>query len=111
MNQVIVNLLKNAAEHTDPKGTVWLSCRKKGNAVLISVRDEGEGIPEEMTPRLFELFSRGEHRGRRSPGGLGIGLYLVKMFTELHGGSVHVASKGRNSGAEFSVQLPLAEEA
>jgi len=107
INQVFVNLLKNAAEHTEPGGTIWVTCRREGDWASVSIRDEGKGIAPEMIPHLFKLFSRGGEISRRSPGGLGIGLYLVKMFTELHGGRVSVRSKGEGKGAEFTIRLPL----
>lgn len=111
LNQILVNLLKNAAEHNEAGENIWMSARREGDDALISVRDEGRGIPKESQSDLFELFSRGEGKTtRQSPGGLGLGLYLVKTFTELHGGTVRVVSEGKEgSGAEFIIRLPIAE--
>jgi CheY-like chemotaxis protein len=70
------------------------------------VRDNGIGIPEESIGKLFHLFSRLEGSTQRTPGGLGIGLALVRKLVEMHGGEVRVFSKGLNEGSEFTVRLP-----
>jgi CheY-like chemotaxis protein len=78
---------------------------------VFSVRDTGIGIPPELKPRLFTLFSQAGSAIERSEGGLGIGLALVRGFVELHGGSVEARSDGPGRGSEFAVRLPLATKA
>jgi signal transduction histidine kinase len=109
--QVFANLLNNAAKYTDIGGQIWLTVRREGQAVAISVRDSGVGIPAEMLPRVFELFTQVDRSAGRAQGGLGIGLTLVKNLVEMHGGSVAVQSEGCGKGSEFVVRLPLASDA
>jgi CheY-like chemotaxis protein len=74
---------------------------------VISVRDSGIGIPPQQLPHVFELFMQGERHYSGMPGGLGIGLTLVKSLVELHGGSVEAHSEGFGGGSEFVVRLPV----
>jgi CheY-like chemotaxis protein/two-component sensor histidine kinase len=106
--QVFWNLLNNSAKYTEPGGHIWLTTEQEGQEVVVTVRDTGIGIPRELQPRLFELFSQLDQSLERSQGGLGIGLALVKGLTEMHGGTVSVKSQGRNQGTSFVVRLPLA---
>jgi CheY-like chemotaxis protein len=76
--------------------------------VVVSVRDQGIGIAQEMLPHVFEMFTQVDGTHRRSQGGLGIGLTLVRSLVQLHGGSVTAASDGIGRGSEFQVRLPLA---
>jgi signal transduction histidine kinase len=102
LEQVLANLLANAAKFTDPGGDIRLSAETAGGEVVLSVRDNGRGIAPDLLPRVFDLFRQG-HDGH---GGLGIGLALVKSLVELHGGSVAAESDGAGTGAEFIVRLP-----
>jgi PAS domain S-box-containing protein len=106
--QVIGNLLHNAAKFTRPEDEVTLSLHRAGGALEIHVRDTGAGIDEALLPKIFDAFVQGDRTLARSEGGLGLGLALVKGITELHGGTVHVESAGRERGADFVVRLPLA---
>ena len=106
LEQVVVNLLTNAAKYTDEGGRLWLSVEQEGDMAVLRVRDTGIGIAAELLPRIFELFTQAERSLDRSQGGLGIGLCLVKRLVELHGGSVEVASV-LGQGSEFVVRLPL----
>ena len=106
LEQVVVNLLTNAAKYTDEGGRLWLSVEQEGEMAVLRVRDTGIGIAAELLPRIFELFTQAERSLDRSQGGLGIGLCLVKRLVELHGGSVAVAST-LGQGSEFVVRLPL----
>jgi signal transduction histidine kinase len=106
LEQVLVNLLTNAAKYTDRGGRVAVVAGAEGGDFVVSVRDSGEGISAEMLPRLFEMFTQVESSTGRSRGGLGIGLSLVKTLVEMHGGSVRAASEGVGLGSEFSVRLP-----
>lgn len=110
LEQILVNLLTNAAKYTDEGGQVWLSAQIAGSELVIRVRDTGIGIPPEMLPRVFELFAQADQTLDRARGGLGIGLTLVRRLTEMHGGSVAVSSPGVGRGSEFSVRLPVAAQ-
>jgi PAS domain S-box-containing protein len=158
LQQVVVNLLDNAAKYTPPGGRIWLSVEVEGqrdreterqrdgetreqgdgegerrpgareagggdmgdaslspsllhsvapSQVVIRVRDTGAGIPPQLLPYVFDLFSQGCRSLARSEGGLGIGLTIVKRLVEMHGGSVTACSKGEDQGSEFVVRLPL----
>jgi PAS domain S-box-containing protein len=107
LTQVVANLLNNAAKYTDPGGQIWLTVHREAEGLAISVRDTGTGIPPEMLPRVFELFTQVDRHTARAQGGLGIGLALVKRLVEMHGGSVEARSEGAGRGSEFVVRLPL----
>jgi signal transduction histidine kinase len=109
LTQVLGNLLNNAAKYTDPGGRINLSLRRADREVEISVRDTGIGIPPELLPRLFNLFTQVDAAAHRSQGGLGIGLALVRQLVEMHGGRVSALSDGPNKGSEFVIRLPLRE--
>lgn len=104
--QVIANLLNNAAKYTDAGGCIDLIIESSADEVLIRVRDNGMGIPVELLPNIFELFTQGSRSLDRSQGGLGLGLALVRRLIEMHGGRVLAQSAGSGSGAEFIVHLP-----
>lgn len=106
--QVISNLLNNSAKYTDRGGRIWLAAAPKRNEAVIKVRDTGMGIPAELLPNIFEMFTQAETTQNRSPGGLGIGLTLVKRLVELHGGTITVQSDGSGKGSEFVVRVPMA---
>jgi PAS domain S-box-containing protein len=108
--QVIGNLLGNAAKFTREGDEVTLSLAARGDEAVVRVRDTGAGIDPALLPSLFEPFVQGERTLARSEGGLGLGLALVKGLVELHGGSVHVESAGRGTGATFTLRLPLAAD-
>jgi CheY-like chemotaxis protein len=109
--QVFGNLLNNAAKYTDRGGQVWLKVRRDAGWVVVSVRDSGVGIPPEMLPKVFDLFTQVDRHAERAQGGLGIGLTLVKTLVEMHGGGVQARSDGAGRGSEFVVHLPLAPPA
>jgi CheY-like chemotaxis protein/two-component sensor histidine kinase len=108
LEQVIVNLLTNAAKYTADGGTIQLAAERDGDDALLRVRDSGIGIEPELLPHVFALFSQGSTTLDRAKGGLGIGLALVKYLVEMHGGSVTARSDGPGTGSEFIVRLPLA---
>jgi signal transduction histidine kinase/ActR/RegA family two-component response regulator len=105
--QVFANLLNNAAKYTDEGGRIWLTAYREGRAAVVTVRDSGLGIPAQMLPRVFDLFTQLPETARRSHGGLGIGLTLVKTLVEMHAGTVQARSPGPGQGSEFIVRLPL----
>jgi signal transduction histidine kinase/DNA-binding response OmpR family regulator len=107
VEQVLANLLNNAAKYTEPGGRIWLAAGREGGEAVVRVRDTGIGIPPDLLPRVFELFMQAHSAMDRSQGGLGIGLTLVHRLVQLHGGSVGVHSEGPGRGSEFVVRLPL----
>jgi two-component system CheB/CheR fusion protein len=107
LHQVVVNLLVNAAKYTPEGGNIWVKVTTEGEEAVLKVGDNGVGIPTEMLPRIFDLFTQVESTRGASRGGLGIGLALVKNLVALHGGSVQVRSDGVGKGSEFAVRLPL----
>ena len=109
LEQVLANLLNNAAKYTDRGGRIWLSVEQQGDQVSLAVRDSGIGISAEVLPRIFDLFTQADRSLDRAHGGLGIGLSLVQKLVTLHGGTVMAFSEGPGRGSEFSVRLPVAE--
>jgi PAS domain S-box-containing protein len=107
LEQVIVNLLNNAAKYTEEGGQIWLTARQEGHEVVLRVRDTGVGIAPELLPHIFALFTQADRTLDRSQGGLGIGLSLVQKLVELHGGIVEAHSRGLGHGSEFIVRLPV----
>jgi PAS domain S-box-containing protein len=108
--QVFSNLLNNAAKYSEPGGRVWLSAERQGNDVVVTVKDTGAGIPAEMLPKVFEMFTQVDRTLDRSQAGLGIGLSLVKALVEMHEGVVEARSDGLGKGSEFVVRLPASVE-
>lgn len=105
--QVFSNLLNNAAKYTEAGGRVGLRASRDGEWVSVVVTDTGVGIPADVMPWVFELFTQVDRNLNRAQGGLGIGLALVKRLVELHGGSVAAHSDGPGTGATFTVRLPV----
>jgi signal transduction histidine kinase len=108
--QVFSNLLTNSAKYTDRGGRITLTLECQGGEAVTSVRDNGIGIPPHAIEGVFEMFSQVRPDDSRSEGGLGIGLSLVRTFTQLHGGSVSVWSDGPGTGCVFTVRLPIVPE-
>jgi PAS domain S-box-containing protein len=104
--QVVSNLVNNAAKYTPPGGTIRVAGRVEQGQVVVRVADDGNGIPEDMLPHVFDLFVQGERGSRTAQSGLGIGLWLVRRLVELHGGSIEAASAGAGQGSTFTVRLP-----
>ena len=109
MGQVLGNLLDNALRHTDPPGTVTLTCRRVDRWMDYVVADTGEGIQAEHLGHLFDRFYRADTARDRNHGGSGIGLSIAKALVEAHGGGISVTSPGPGEGATFTVRLPSAE--
>ncbi|MET0387871.1 MAG: response regulator [Polyangiales bacterium] len=114
LEQIFTNLIDNASKYTDAGGNILVSLREshRGNKsnVVVSVRDDGIGIAQDVLPSLFTLFSQADVPIARSRGGLGIGLTLVRTLVELHGGTVAAQSHGLGHGSEFQVVLPALRE-
>jgi signal transduction histidine kinase/DNA-binding response OmpR family regulator len=106
LEQVLSNLLNNAAKYTEPGGTIRLEVVREGDEAVARIRDDGIGIEPRLLPRVFELFTQADRSLDRSQGGLGIGLTLVRRLVELHGGLVSAHSEGIGRGSEFTVRLP-----
>ena len=109
LEQVFANILSNAAKYTPFGGHIAVSAQAVGGEARVSVRDDGYGIAPEDLHAIFGEFSRAV-RAHNDPGGMGIGLALVKSLVQLHGGSVIARSDGPGKGSEFEVTLPLAHE-
>ena len=109
MEQIVANLLNNAAKYTPRGGAIELEATATAEEAVLRVRDNGIGIAPEMLTRVFELFSQAAPTMDRAQGGLGIGLTIVKRLVELHGGRVEARSEGLGRGCEFLVRLPLRE--
>ena len=106
LEQVLTNLLANAAKFTDPGGDIRLTSAVEAGLIVLRVRDNGRGIAPDLLPRVFDPFWQGPGRGEKGARGLGLGLALVKSLVELHGGSIAAHSEGPGTGAEFIVRLP-----
>jgi PAS domain S-box-containing protein len=106
LTQVMVNLLNNAAKYTPKGGRIDLTVKAENGSVEVRVRDTGSGMPRDLVPRVFDLFTQGQRSLDRVEGGLGVGLTLVRKIVELHGGTVTAHSEGIDCGSEFVVRLP-----
>jgi CheY-like chemotaxis protein len=104
--QCVSNILTNAAKYTDTGGRIRVELRGESSVALIEVEDNGCGIPEDLLPRIFDLFVQGERSLDRAKGGLGIGLPVVKKLVEMHGGTISARSAGWGKGATFEIRLP-----
>lgn len=107
LEQVLSNLLNNAAKYTAPGGRIALSVGVDGEWVSIEVRDNGIGIDAAQLGKVFEMFSQLGEADGYSQGGLGIGLALVRALVQLHGGTIQAQSEGLGKGSVFTVRLPL----
>jgi len=108
LQQVIGNLLSNAARYSPPGSRIWLTARGLDDCILLTVKDEGCGIQRDMLSEIFELFVQADQGLDRPRGGLGVGLTLVRKIVELHGGTVEARSDGPGTGSELVVRLPRA---
>ncbi len=110
LTQVFTNLLNNAAKYTPRGGRITFSAAVENGEAVLTVTDSGIGIAPEHLPHLFDMFYQAPDTRDQAPGGLGIGLMLVKRLAEMHGGRVEVHSPGVGQGAEFTVRVPIAAE-
>ena len=108
--QVLTNVLNNASKYTPREGRIDVSVTRLGGSVEVTVEDSGIGIPIAMLANVFDMFTQVHPSGRRSSGGLGIGLTLAKRLMEMHGGTISAFSEGEGKGSRFVVCLPLAGE-
>lgn len=105
--QVFGNLLNNSSKYTKAEGRISLKAKRVDDEVVVTVRDNGAGIPPDKLDSIFDMFMQVERTSDRSQGGLGIGLTLVKRLVDMHGGSIEPRSKGEGLGSEFIVRLPV----
>ena len=105
--QVVSNLLNNASRYTDRGGQIRLSAEQQASDAVITVEDNGMGIPAHMLRKVFDMFTQVDRSLERSQGGLGLGLSLVQRLVELHSGSVAACSEGVGRGSNFVVRLPV----
>ena len=110
LEQVLSNLMVNAAKYTDSGGDIWFTAERKEQEVIFRIRDSGIGMGPDLLPNVFDLFLQANRSLHRAEGGLGIGLTIVRGLTELHGGRVWVTSEGIGRGSEFFVALPVLSE-
>lgn len=111
IEQVLANLLANAAKYTPQSGRIAISVAPQDQSVVFRVEDNGIGIASDMLPRVFDLYVQDDSAATKSQGGLGVGLALVRKIVEMHGGSVTAFSPGSNQGSEFVVSLPMKQPA
>ena len=111
LEQIVSNLLNNAAKYTAVGGEIAVSVEPHGEEAWITIRDNGIGIAPELLPQLFEMFFQIDTSLDRAGGGLGIGLAIAKRLVELHGGSIEGRSEGLGKGSEFTIRLPLLRDA
>lgn len=106
LTQIFSNILHNAVKYTPPAGRIALTLRTENREAVVSIRDDGMGIPQEMLEHIFEPFAQLDRSYERADGGLGIGLTLAKKLVELHEGRIEARSAGRGKGTEFLIHLP-----
>lgn len=106
LQQIVWNLLANAIKFTFQGGRVDVFLQRSATEVVITVADDGPGVPAKVLPHIFERFRQGDASSTRQHGGLGLGLAIVRSLVELHGGTVTAANRGARSGAIFTVILP-----
>jgi PAS domain S-box-containing protein len=111
INQVIQNLLHNAAKFTPNGGRIEIAAARDGEQVVIRVKDNGIGMTQQLLKTAFELFKQGQQGIDRPEGGLGVGLTLADRLVALHGGTIEARSEGLGRGSEFIVRLPVQQGA
>ena len=108
LQQVLWNVLKNAAKFTPEGGRIHVCTGREVSRVLVQIQDSGIGIAPELLPKIFDAFEQGDPRVTRKFGGLGLGLAISKALVELHGGSIRVESPGVGEGCTVTIELPAA---
>jgi len=106
LRQALGNMLTNAIKYTPAGGQVWAKVTIEAEDVVLRVQDTGIGIAPEILPRIFELFTQESRAKDLVPGGLGIGLAIVRQIAALHGGVAEARSAGKGKGAEFTLRIP-----
>jgi PAS domain S-box-containing protein len=111
LTQVLSNLLNNAARYTEERGRIAIHSSVQDGRAVISVRDNGIGIPGPMLERVFDLFTQVDGAGQSGGVGLGIGLAMARLLVDLHGGEIEARSQGPDKGSEFIISLPVSAAA
>jgi two-component system, chemotaxis family, CheB/CheR fusion protein len=106
LTQIFANILHNAVKYTPPGGQIEITVRTEHRLAVVSIRDNGMGIPAEMLEYVFEPFAQLDRSFEHADGGVGIGLTLAKKLIELHQGAIEAKSAGRGTGTEFLIRLP-----
>jgi PAS domain S-box-containing protein len=109
LEQVFANLLNNSCKYTNPGGKITITATRDGKDALVTVTDNGIGIPPDKLDSIFEIFTQVDESVERSQGGLGIGLTLVRRLVQMHGGTVEAKNLGDGVGSEFVVRLPASD--
>ena len=107
LQQVLVNVIGNASKFSPASSRIWVKGTVDGDDLVLRVEDQGKGIPAELLPTIFDLFTQANDDEVSSARGLGLGLGLVKTIVEIHGGTVQARSEGAGKGAEIIIRLPL----
>jgi two-component system, OmpR family, sensor histidine kinase KdpD len=105
VERMVENLLANAARHTPPGTPVWVRVAPNGRGALLVVEDAGPGVPSELRETIFHPFRQGPRPASHAPG-LRVGLALVRVFAQLHGGTAWVQDRREGPGASFRIHLP-----
>ncbi|MEO6367533.1 MAG: ATP-binding protein [Steroidobacteraceae bacterium] len=105
--QCVSNVLTNAAKYTDPRGRIEIELRQHADTAIVSIHDNGIGMPADLLPKIFDLFVQSERSLDRAQGGLGIGLSVVRQLMDMHGGEVTARSAGSGQGSTFEMRFPL----
>ena len=111
LSQIFSNIIHNAAKYTSEQGSITVDIREEGVMVVVAVKDNGMGIPEDRLKDVFNMFTQIEAHSTHTKGGLGIGLTLVSKLVMLHHGDVSVMSEGLGRGSTFEVRLPISKMA
>jgi two-component system CheB/CheR fusion protein len=111
LRQVFVNLLANASKFSDAGARILVKASIEGGDAVVRIEDQGRGIPANLLPRVFDLLAQATPGERAGSAGLGLGLSIVKEYVELHRGVVQVRSDGLDRGSEFTVRVPLKQNA
>ena len=109
LEQVVINLVGNAAKYTPEGGSIEVRCGREGDQAVLAVRDDGVGMTPELIARAFDLFAQGDQELHRASGGLGLGLTLVRRLVQLHDGTIEAHSDGPGRGSTFTMRLPAAD--
>jgi PAS domain S-box-containing protein len=107
LTQALGNVLGNASKYTPRGGRITLSAARKDGDLVITVADNGIGIPADMLDQIFEMFVQGAYSRRKDEGGLGLGLHLASRLIEMHGGTLTALSEGAGKGSTFRVAIPV----
>jgi signal transduction histidine kinase/ActR/RegA family two-component response regulator len=111
LTQIFSNLLSNASKYTRDRGNIDFSASLVDDNIVITVEDNGDGIPADVLPHIFDLFTQGPRSLARSEGGLGIGLNVVRNLLHMHSGQIDATSAGLGKGSRFVARLPVSRKA